>query len=154
MKTKKVIPKKLIKKQKTIKLTKNDNIKCFPSDWFDKMPAPIFILDESGQILYANDAFCDLINKKKKACLAVKPMDMMIDQAENRKFLKDLLQVYRGVAIKRGIYTLNISGKSFKTLLDIAPVYDNKKKMVQYAVGLILDHDSKKGLRRLRDLFK
>jgi PAS domain-containing protein len=146
MKTKKISAKKTdAEKNKTT---------CFPSNWFDEIPTPIFILDESGKILYANDAFCALIDKKKKACLTSRPMDMMIDQAENRKFLKDLLQVYRGVTIKRGIYTLNISKHSFKALLDIAPVYDTKRKMVQYAVGLVLDHDAKKGLGRLRDIFR
>jgi len=150
MLTKKSMQKKSATKKKAVP---KNNTSCFPSDWFKEVPAPIFILDESGEILYANDAFCELIDKKRKACLAAKPMDMMMDQEENRKFLKDLLQVYRGITIKRGIYTLNISKKSFKALLDIAPVYDTKRKMVQYAIGIVLDHDAKKGLRRLREIF-
>jgi PAS domain-containing protein len=148
-KTKKISPKK-----KPAKSKKVDRPMCLPSEWFNDMPTPIFILDESGQVLYANDAFCDLISRKKKECLTVKPMDMMIDQTENQKFLKDLLQVYRGITINRGVYNLTIANRSFKTLLDIAPVYDNKKKIVRYAVGVILDHDAKKGLKRLRNLFK
>ena len=143
--------KKKVSKEK--KTTKDDKPTCFPSEWFDDLPTPIFILDKSGKILYANESFCDLINKRKKECLAVKPMDMMIEQEDNRKFLKDLLQVYRGVVIKRGIYKITIGKKSIKTLLDIAPVYGSSSKMVEYAIGIVLDHDAKKGLRRLRDLF-
>jgi PAS domain-containing protein len=148
-KTKKTIPKK-----KPAKSKKDVRPMCLPSEWFDDMPTPIFILDESGQVLYANDAFCNLIRRGKKECFTVKPMDMMIDEEENRKFLKDLLQVYRGVTINRGVYKLFIANKSFNALLDIAPVYDKNKKLVRYAVGVILDHDAKKGLRRLRDIFK
>lgn len=77
---------------------------------------------------------------------------MMIDEQENKKFLKDLLQVYRGVKIRRGIYRLCIAHRDFNALLDITPVYDSKKKLVQYAVGIVLDHDAKKGLKRLRDI--
>jgi len=134
--------------------TKDAKPTCFPSEWFDEIPTPIFILDKSGKILYANESFCCLIHKKQKECLSVKPMDMMIEEEDNRKFLKDLLQVYRGIAIKRGVYKLTISKRSFKTLLDIAPVYGVSNKMVEYAVGIVLDHDAKKGLKRLRDLFK
>ncbi len=151
MNTKNTVPKKSAAKKNN---PPQNQATCFPSEWFNEIPAPIFILNESGEILYANDAFCELIDKKKKACLTSKPMDMMVDEAENRKFLKDLLQVYRGTTIKRGIYTLNISKHSFKALLDIAPVYDAKRKLVQFAIGIVLDHDAKKGLRRLRDLFK
>ncbi len=79
---------------------------------------------------------------------------MMIDEQENKKFLKDLLQVYRGVPINRKIYKLCIAHKDFNALLDITPVYDAKKKLVQYAVGAVLDNDAKKGLRRLREMFE
>lgn len=154
MKTKKATKKKKPATKKQKKSKKDSQITCFPSEWFNDMPTPIFILDESGQVLYANDAFCGLIKKNKKECLTVKPMDMMIEQSENRKFLKDLLQVYRGITIKRGIYNLTISGRSFKTLVDISPVYDNKRKVVRYAIGVVLDHNAKSGLKRLRDLFK
>ncbi len=137
----------------TKRTPKEKNTTCFPSDWFNEMPTPIFILDETGSILYANNAFCDLIKKRKNKCQSVKPLDMMIDEQENKKFLKDLLQVYRGVPINRKIYKLCIAHKDFNALLDITPVYDSKKKLVQYAVGVVLDHDAKKGLRRLREIF-
>lgn len=78
----------------------------------------------------------------------------MIDQEENKKFLRDLLQVYRSLTIKRGVYNLYIGNRGFKTLLDISPVYDSKQKLVQYAVGLVLDHDAGRKLRRITDWFK
>lgn len=154
MATKKSSAKKSKAKKKGNQTEKQLKPACLPSEWFDDMPTPIFILDESGQVLYANDAFCDLIRRKKKECLTVKPMDMMIEQTENRKFLKDLLDVYRGETINRGIYNITIAKKSFKTLLDIAPVYDKKRKLVRYAVGVVLDHDANKKTRRLRNFFK
>ncbi|MFZ6015677.1 MAG: PAS domain-containing protein [Patescibacteria group bacterium] len=153
MKTKKSTNKSAGKKKMPAKL-KPARPNCFPSEWFNDMPTPIFILDEAGKVLYANDSFCDLIRKRKKECLAVKPMDMMIDQEENKKFLKDLLQVYRGLVIARGVYNLHISNKSFRALLDISPVYDTKRKIVQYAMGVVLDNDAGKKLRKLRDWFK
>jgi transcriptional regulator of aromatic amino acid metabolism len=137
----------------TKRIPKDNHATCFPSDWFNEMPTPIFILDETGSILYANNSFCDLIKKRKNKCQSVKPLDMMIDEQENKKFLKDLLQVYRGVPINRKIYKLCIAHKDFNALLDITPVYDSKKKLVQYAVGVVLDHDAKNGLRRLREIF-
>ncbi|MBD3281220.1 PAS domain-containing protein [Candidatus Uhrbacteria bacterium] len=154
MATKRSSSKKSKTKKKSDKTEKSLKPTCLPSEWFDDMPTPIFILDESGQVLYANDAFCDLIKRKKKECLTVKPMDMMIEQGENRKFLKDLLQVYKGETIRRGIYNLTIAKKSFKTLLDIAPVYDNKRKLVRYAVGVVLDHNANKKMKRIRNFFK
>lgn len=143
MNTKKIPEKKL----------KEKHASCFPSEWFDEMPTPIFILDETGGILYANNSFCDLIKRNKRKCRSVKPLDMMLDEQENKKFLKDLLQVYRGVKINRKVYKLCIAHRDFNVLLDITPVYDNKKRMVQYAVGVVLDHDAKKGLKRLREIF-
>lgn len=132
----------------------NKKVDCFPSEWFDALTTPIFILDKSCQIMYANRAFCDLIKKRKKECFKVKPMDMVIEQKENRKFLKDILKVYGGKKINRGIYNLNVGNKTFKALLDISPVYDKGKKMVNYAIGVVLDHDAKKGLKRLWNIFK
>lgn len=153
MNTKKSTKKKPSAK-KNIKSGYKRDSNCFPSEWFNEMPAPIFILDENGEMLYGNNAFCDLIKRKKNECMKVKPMDMMLEESENRTFLKDLLSVYSGKTIKRKIYKLNIAKRSFNALLDISPVYDKRQKIVKYAIGIILDHDAKSGLKRLRNLFQ
>ncbi len=153
MNTKKSTKKKVDSKKKTKSGKKNES-NCFPAEWFNEMPAPIFILDEDGEMLYGNNAFCDLIKRKKNECMKVKPMDMMLEESENRTFLKDLLSVYSGKTIKRKVYRLTIAKRSFNALMDISPVYDKQQKIVKYAIGLILDHDAKSGLTRLRNLFQ
>jgi len=111
----------------------------FSLKWLDRLPTPIFILNQKGKISFCNLAVEELMGHSRVDIVGA-GLDVYVARSDSHRFLRDELKLFRGTSLVRVKYTIvRRNGDLIHTITDLSPIFDSKQQKVQFIIGIVLE---------------